>query len=40
MVNVFFAYLTFLFSMQLLPISSFRFLFLLKTVISSSLNNT
>ena len=39
MVNVFFARLTFPFSMQLLPISSFRFLFLLKAVIGSSWND-
>ena len=36
MVNVFFARLTFPFLMQLLPISSFRFLFLLKAVIAPS----
>ena len=39
MVNVFFARLTFPFLMQLLPISYFRFLFLLKAVIGSSWNN-
>ena len=39
MVNVFFARLAFLLSMQLLPISSFRSLFLLKAVIGSSSNN-
>ena len=33
MVNIFFARLTFPFSMQLLPISSFRFLCVLKAVI-------
>ena len=36
MLNVFFADLTFPFSRQLLPTSSFRFLFLLKAIISSS----
>ena len=39
MVNVFFARLTFPFSMQLLPISSFGLLFLLKAVTGSSWNN-
>ena len=39
MVNVFFNVLTVMFSMRLFPISSFRFLFLLKTVIGFSGNN-
>ena len=39
MVNVFFARLTFPFSMELLPNSFFRFLFPLKAVISFSWNN-
>ena len=39
MVNLFFACLTFPFLMQLLRISLFRFLFLLKAVIGSSWNN-
>ena len=40
MVNEFFALLTFPFLMQLLSISSFRFLFLLKTVIGSFWNKS
>ena len=39
MVNVPFNVLTFMFSMRLFRISSFRFLFLLKTVIGFSGNN-
>ena len=39
MMNVFFAHLTFPFLMQLLPINSFRFVFLLKVVIGSSWSN-
>ena len=39
MVNVLFDGVTFMFSMRLFPISSFRFLFLLKAVTGSSENN-
>ena len=39
MVNIFFSRLTFPFSIILLPISTFRFLFLLNAVIGSSCNS-